>query len=297
MELKKPLSFEEQINKLKSHGMIVADEDRARVILAEVNYYRFTGYALEFRKNINDSDYIEGLSFEEIYQIYRFEEDLRAILRKFIEIVEVYYRTQIAYGFSMEKCKNVPYDQHYDEKNFYNKQGYKEVMESLQKEKNYYKDSLVVQHHKEKYDSKMPLWVIVELMSFSNLSKLYRSMYISEKEKIASEVGVSHATLENHLHCLVILRNKCAHAARLYNVEFNPPARFTKQFLKKNKGIKNNTLFAYLLILLKRLPNMEIKKEMIESLKDVIEKYDEKIKPELIRFPNDFTEVMRRQIN
>ena len=30
----------------------------------------------------------------------------------------------------------------------------------------------------------MPLWVIVELMSFSNMSKLYSSMYYSEKEAI-----------------------------------------------------------------------------------------------------------------
>ena len=110
----------------------------------------------------------------------------------------------------MVKCVNPPYDQHYDENNFYNKTGYKEVMESFKKEKNYYKDSLIVKHHKAKYESKMPLWVIVELMSFSNTSKLYSSMYISEKEKIADAVGVSYATLENHLHCLAVLRNRFA---------------------------------------------------------------------------------------
>ena len=70
----------------------------------------------------------------------------------------------------------------------------------------------------------MPLWVMVELMSFSNISKLYSSMYISEKETIAQAVGIKYKTLENHLHCLSVLRNKCAHAARLYNTEFNPPA-------------------------------------------------------------------------
>ena len=51
-------------------------------------------------------------------------------------------------------------------------------METFSREKNYYKDSLIVKHHKIKYSSKMPLWVIVELMSFSNMSKLYR---ISER--------------------------------------------------------------------------------------------------------------------
>ena len=60
------------------------------------------------------------------------------------------------------KCIKAPHDQHYDENNFYNKKGYKEVMENFSREKNYYKDSLIVKHHKLKYSSKMPLWVIVE---------------------------------------------------------------------------------------------------------------------------------------
>ena len=47
-------------------------------------------------------------------------------------------------------------------------------------------------------------------------------------------------TLENHLHCLAVLRNKCAHAARMYNTDFNPPAKFTTSFLRKHPEIKNN---------------------------------------------------------
>ena len=38
-------------------------------------------------------------------------------------------------------------------------------------------------------------------------------------------VGVGKDTLENHLHCLSVLRNKCAHTARMYNTDFNPPAK------------------------------------------------------------------------
>ena len=58
-------------------------------------------------------------------------------------------------------------------------------------------------------------------------------MYFSDKEAIAEAVGVSRDTLANHLHCLSVLRNKCAHGARLYNTTFNPPAHLTKQFLQK----------------------------------------------------------------
>ena len=62
-----------------------------------------------------------------VYHLYKVDEILRDTFRRYIEKAEVYYRTQIAYGFSMAKCTEAPYDQHYDENNFYNKKGYKEV--------------------------------------------------------------------------------------------------------------------------------------------------------------------------
>ena len=61
MELKEPLSFEKQIEKLKSHGMVMGDEAKVKEILAEINYYRFTGYTLQYRKNPDESDYIVNI--------------------------------------------------------------------------------------------------------------------------------------------------------------------------------------------------------------------------------------------
>ena len=75
-------------------------------------------------------------------------------------------------------------------------------METFGKKQNYYKDTLVVKHHKIKYSSKMPLWVIVELMSFSNMSKLYISMYYSKKDAIFSMVGVGKDT-EDTIYCIL----------------------------------------------------------------------------------------------
>lgn len=140
MELKAPMSFEQQLDILKSHGVDITDRDAALDVLMRINYYRFTGYALQFRVNPNGSTYRKSTSFESIYNLYKLDERLRDLLRIYIEQVEVYYRTQIAYGFAMKKCVESPYDQHYDESNFYNKKGYEEVIKSFQREKNYYKD-------------------------------------------------------------------------------------------------------------------------------------------------------------
>ena len=46
MDLKQPLTYDEQLNKLEAHGMVISDKAKAIDILKRVNYYRFTGYAL-----------------------------------------------------------------------------------------------------------------------------------------------------------------------------------------------------------------------------------------------------------
>ncbi len=296
MNLKEPLTFDEQLDKLVAHGIIISDRTKAKDILKKVNYYRFTGYALQFRQNPSCSDYVKGTAFETIYHLYKVDEILRDTFRRYIEKAEIYYRTQIAYGFSIAKCTEAPYDQHYDENNFWNKKGYREVMENFAREKNYYKDSLIVKHHKIKYSSRMPLWVIVELMSFSNMSKLYSSMYYSEKDVIAEMVGTGRDTLENHLHCLAILRNKCAHAARMYNTEFNPPAKFSKSFLRKHPEIRNNSLFAYILVLLKRLPDDDSRKSLIQTMDTVINEFRSDIDLNLIGFPEDYLKIMKNEL-
>ena len=51
MNLKKPLDFSEQISKLKEHNVEIKDEEAALKVLSKINYYRFSGYALQFRKN------------------------------------------------------------------------------------------------------------------------------------------------------------------------------------------------------------------------------------------------------
>lgn len=293
MDLKPPLSYDEQIKKLVNHGVIINDVEKAKKILKQINYYRYTGYALQFRSAPSCSNYIDDISFDKVYRIYQFDVVLRDVFRKYIEQIEIYYRTQISYVFSAIKCKKPPHDQHYDETNFCNKKGYREVMDSFEKEKSYYKDSLIVKHHKVKYSSKMPLWVIVELMSFSNISKLYSSMYFSEKDAIASAVGTGRNSLENHLHCLAVLRNKCAHAARIYNTTMNPPAKLTPNFLKKHPDIANNSLFAYILVLLKRLPDETSKDNFITALEAVLEEYKDDINLDCIGFPPDYINVLK----
>ena len=293
MDLKKPLSYEEQITRLEEHNLEVQDRNFAIEFLSRVNYYRFTGYALQFRKSPHDSDYIAGITFELVAEIYRFDCDLRHLLHKQIEILEIFYRTQIAYHFSMSKCFLPPHNQHYDLTIFFDQENAKTVINNFNNKRKYHKDSLIYQHHQRKYNNQFPLWVIAEMLSFSDLSKLYSCMYNSEQNAIAQAVGTGHSVLKNHLHCLSVLRNKCAHAARLYNTNFMPSAQLPRSFLREYREVMNDSLFTYILVVVKRLPKDSQKLEFISELTDLIENYQDSIDLKLLNFPDDFVQILK----
>ena len=134
----------------------------------------------------------------------------------------------------------------------------------------------------------MPLWVIVELLSFTNLSKLYNAMYYSEQDSIAQNMGTGSDMLRNHLHCLANLRNKIAHAGRLYNITYNPPVKLGMKYLRKNPNIVQNTLYAYIIALLRRLPNKTDKMALVVELFDILDVRAECVQLSRIGFPYDY---------
>ena len=294
VNLKKPLTFSEQVEKLNEHGIIIKDAEKKAVeeYLGHVNYYKLTGYTLQFRKEAESSNFATPHTFSEIKKLYDFDADMRQMLRGYLEIVETYCKTQIANSFALEKCMTPPYDQHYDEANYFNKIGFQHIMQNFGKEQSYYADSLIVLHHMKKYAGKMPLWVMMELMSFSSVSKFYKAMFVSSQKRISKNFGVGFRTLGNHLHCLAVLRNKCSHAGRLMNVRYNPPAHLSRKFLNDHPSVSSSSLFAYLLVLKWRLPTSEHKSNFQEDLFAILEKYKDIVDLSLIGFPKNYKNLL-----
>lgn len=51
IELKPPTTYEEQLDLLRSRGLIIPNEVNAITVLKRINYYRFTAYTLTFKEN------------------------------------------------------------------------------------------------------------------------------------------------------------------------------------------------------------------------------------------------------
>lgn len=99
MDVKKHLTIDEQIVLIKSRGCVIEDENLARNILLNINYYRLTSYFLPFKENENK--YFDGTSFNKVYRNYLFDRKLRNILSFIIEHIEFSIKTRIAYYHSL----------------------------------------------------------------------------------------------------------------------------------------------------------------------------------------------------
>lgn len=88
-------------------------------------------------------------------------------------------------------------------------------------------DEQFVAHFREKYDDRMPVWALTELLGLGQLSVLYRGLRQQDAEQIALAFGVpTKKIVVSWLASLNYVRNVAAHHARLFNRKLqHAPAR------------------------------------------------------------------------
>lgn len=59
---KPPLTYKQQIELLKSRGLLFDDEQKAELQLSNVSYFRLSAYMLPFKKNVN-SEIVDQFRF------------------------------------------------------------------------------------------------------------------------------------------------------------------------------------------------------------------------------------------
>jgi abortive infection bacteriophage resistance protein len=84
-----------------------------------------------------------------------------------------------------------------------------------------------VLHFQHKYDGRLPVWVITEILDFGAMSYLFQGLQTADRNEIAARLGVldprgqgNGVALANWLRVLNYVRNVCAHHSRLWNRNF-----------------------------------------------------------------------------
>lgn len=226
-------TVEEQIKLLKSRNIIFNDEMYAKEILLNNNYYNIiNGYKDLFLDNSKLDIYKLGTTFEEIYALYEFDRQLRNIFLEYILKIENSLRSLIAYYFS-NKYGNDNYlklDNFEIYENIANvaiekkKQNIKFIQSLIGNiNKNIAKniDNKYINHYIVNYGF-IPMWVLVNILSFGDICNFYRLMKQRERVKIAIKFNINEVDLYSLLNILTKTRNLCAHDERLYNYDFPP---------------------------------------------------------------------------
>lgn len=294
MELKKPLTYDEQIERLSSfHKLIVSDKDSAIRILKTVGYYRLSAYGIGLTKANNRDEYIDDISIEHLYNLYCFDCDLREIMTRAIEFLEIQLRTQIGYHLSL-KYGSDGYIKKENFKEKYTKDGvliHDKLIESFHKERERQKNTPFVKHHNEKYEGRFPLWVATELFSFGNITSMYDIMLDEDRKAISDQYDADPPHFNSWILSLLEIRNICAHFGRLYNTPLKQAPHLYKENTPYRMG-KINKVFPVILVIKRMLGEGKEWNSFFVKLQAIMEKYDKYVKLSYINFPANWLEVL-----
>ena len=288
MELKQhqpPMNIDNQIANLKTLGLKIKNEEKAKCFLNDVSYYRFIK-AFSLGLKDNNSNYYPNVTFEQITELYLFNSNFRQLLFPQIERIEINLRCRISNYFS---CKYgvLGYE---DSNNFQNPQYHQIFLEEINHEIDRNSKSPFVKNFKDNYVSgKLPMYALVELFSFGTLSKFFKNLHNDDKKAIANTFGIGYTYLESWFEHLSFIRNICAHYGRLYNATFPKTPTLYKQYSKQNIG--NRRIYATLICIKHLSPNDRHWNEFIETISLLIEKYSN-INIEYMGFPENWKEIL-----
>jgi abortive infection bacteriophage resistance protein len=214
------MTYDQQIQKLREKSLLISDEESAKTELRRYGYFALiTGYK-DLLKNRTTKNYLDGTTFEDIVAIYQFDEQLRELTLRYLLHIERHIRSVLSYGF----CKVYGEDQG----EYLNRHNYdissptkgREVDKLISR----YLSPLIIrqtqyayiEHHKNKHQN-VPLWVLVNALTFGTLSKIYEYSKPQVQSAVSIEFeGVSEQQLKQLLEVLTDFRNVCAHNERLF---------------------------------------------------------------------------------
>ena len=213
------MTYEQQLTKLKDEKhILIPDEAKAKAKLQEIGYYSLvTGYKHIFRVP-GQKIYKNGTSFDEIVSLYEFDETIRALFLRYLLHIEQHLRSLLSYYFTEKYGEN---QSAYSNAANYNtiakhQRGIGRLIfepENLSKSKNY----PYIEYQRNTYNN-VPLWVLVNAMTFGSLSKMYIFLTSDLQTKVSKNFpNVNEKQLRQYLSVLTKFRNVCAHNERLFS--------------------------------------------------------------------------------
>lgn len=243
-------TLDEQIKLLKKRGLSIPDERRAKRYLLTNNYYSIiNGYGKYFQDK--PDHYRLGTSFDEVSNLYFFEEEIKKATFNAILQIEHHVKSVVAYRFA-EQHPNQSYA--FLEPKSYNQQEQKllPAYNTISKfsrilKKNANDSNSPIHHYVSKYKG-IPIWVLMDYLDFGSLYYFIITLPDDMLNKIASDfvpfisenIPGKHLGVEftpeimlKFLKNIHETRNICAHNNRLLDFKCHSDSPYYRPLHKK----------------------------------------------------------------
>lgn len=209
-------TVDEQLKILTDRGMTFDyEEAKLKEILLDIGYYKLGFYWHHFQKDRNHN-FLEGTKISDVIKLYYLDVNLKSVLAKAINRIEVNFKTKLIY-FGSNKYKDNPFwfsDTTLIEDYFTDE--FPRVYTNK-----FINDNKPIKNHHKKYPKQTyaPAWKTLEFLSLGTIIVLYSCLKdINLKKEIALCFGVKKPQIfENYLKTIVFIRNICAHNDLLYD--------------------------------------------------------------------------------
>lgn len=289
--MKEYKSNEELINYLLSKGIIVSNKKDALEKIERYTYYSVVNTYKNIFKDKN-GNYINNVSFDEIYALFEFDKNLKNIVLKYCLEIETVIKSIMANQISkVYGIKDYLNTSNWDDR--INTDIKESLLRKINKEiEKDYNVHTAVTHYIDNYGF-VPPFVLVKILTFGIASSYYGLLKQSDRQAIAKYFKISDKLLKQILKNLTTIRNIAAHSDRLYN--YTSKFYLSFKLIDKNYIKSDNITNLYMVIrCMEKLLTKEQYEELYNSICEEIRKLENKLKSIEI---NNITKIMGFPMN
>lgn len=217
-------TYSEQLKILTDRNLKIEHKRKFKTILQRESYYNVVnGYKKYFLATLNPEKYITGTTFDQIYELYSYDQNLRAIFLLHLLRIEKQIKTLIAYHFS--ELYGHDHLKYLDTNNFNNSNPRNvskaaRLISDINCDINHYaaKCHNSIVHYLTTYHY-VPMWVLTNILTFGRVNTFYSRMKLPDQQAIAAHFNLSASVFEGFIRFISDFRNKCAHGERLYTAK------------------------------------------------------------------------------
>lgn len=252
------LSYEAQLNRFISRGMLVKNRTKALERLKHISYYKIKQFSTFFMDN--SGNYKQNTSFEAVIQNFYFDKNLRMEFLKCSEKIELSIKNKIAYllgvkygafgylNFSSWCDRTRPKQEIQNEESKFKKKIQNKM--KLFSDNSIIKD-FVINNPTETY---LSIWRLSEVLTFGEALYLFEMMSQKNKVSIARTYNLKVDEFTSYVNNIKLVRNLCAHNMSIIHLKLRTIPKMNTDFL--NILNRYDRIFSSILIIIYFIKNI-----------------------------------------